>query len=154
MNRPSRTILIVDDDKEDVLWLTEVIRDINPSYLCRFEQDEVAALRFMKSSPAPDLVFLDLNMPLKNGIECLRDIHNYNLLPGTPIVIYSTAANIKEIDLAYKYGAARYIVKPNNEKQLKCFVEQALSVIDRHLNEKIDKAEFVLMEGLFQRSLG
>jgi CheY-like chemotaxis protein len=148
MNRTIENVLIVDDDKDDGLWLAEVMRDFLATCKCHLERDGIAALRYIKNNPAPDVVFLDLNMPLKNGLECLRDIQNNNLLPGTPIIIYSTSNNLKDIDLAYKYNAMCYIVKPTSTKQLKLFVNHVLTVISITNGEKVDKSDFVLMENL------
>jgi CheY-like chemotaxis protein len=60
-------ILIADDDKDDALMLSEALQDILPSCNCITVPDGIAALRFIKTNVAPELVFLDLNMPLKNG---------------------------------------------------------------------------------------
>jgi CheY-like chemotaxis protein len=147
MNKELMTVLIVDDDKDDGLWLQEVVSQIFPACTCSFERDGIAALRYIKNNPAPDLVFLDLNMPIKNGLDCLRDIYNLNLLPNTPTIIYSTSTNIKDIDQAYKYGALCYFVKPTSAEQLKNFIKQGLSIAGKANHQRVDKSNFVLMEG-------
>src|SRR5215210_3156679 len=114
MNDSSINILIADDDKDDALILIEVLEDNLPSCKCIHTTDGIAALRHIKTDVNPDIVFLDVNMPLKNGINCLKDIYNNNLLPTTPIVICSTSSNIKDIKAADEYGAALYIIKPTS----------------------------------------
>src|SRR4051794_9804632 len=114
MKNSSINILIADDDKDDVLMLTEALQDILPSSRSISKPDGLAALEYIKNSAYLDLVFLDLNMPLKNGIDCLKDISSHDLLPNTPIVIYSTSKNDEHINIAYEYGAAFYIVKPES----------------------------------------
>lgn len=131
MNPSLINILIADDDKDDVDLLTEALQDVLPSCSCINMPDGIAALRFIKTNPHPDLVFLDLNMPLKNGINCLKDISNLNLLPNTPIVIYSTSKNIKDIDEAYQYGAKFYIIKPASFNELKRIIKRAISILGR-----------------------
>src|SRR4051812_19054044 len=109
MNTSSVNILIADDDRDDALMLTEALQDNLPSCNCIHTRDGNSALRCIKNEATPDIVFLDLNMPLKNGIHCLKDIHHLNLLPATPVIIYSTSQNIKDIKVADEYGAAFYI---------------------------------------------
>jgi DNA-binding NarL/FixJ family response regulator len=90
-------------------------------------------------------------MPLKNGLYCLKDIYNLDLLPAIPIIIYSTSNNIKDIDEAYKYNAAFYIIKPPSFKVLVEIIQRALVVLEKPAGERVDKANFVLsgMKSLF-----
>jgi CheY-like chemotaxis protein len=147
MTNSTINILIADDDKDDALLLTEAIQDILPSANCIHVVDGIAALRHIKTNVEPDLVFLDLNMPLKNGINCLKDISNLDLLPNTPIVIYSTSKNMKDIDEAYKYGASFYIIKPASFKELCKIIKLAITILGKPKGERVDKANFVLKEG-------
>lgn len=137
-------ILIVDDDQDDALWLSEIILEIEDRCKFFFEKDGIAALKFISTKPRLDFIFLDLNMPLKGGLECLRDIHNHDLLPNTPVIIYSTSNNLKDIDEAYRYGAVYYIVKPTSSKVLRQFVEQALEFLTVSVQNRRDKSDFVL----------
>ena len=146
MNPNSINILIADDDSDDVKLIAEGLQDILPSCNCINVRDGIATLKFLKDNVQPDLVFLDLNMPLKNGIDCLKEISGQNLLSDTPIVIYSTSKNPEDIDAAYKYGAKFYIVKPASFTELKRIIKRAISILGKPLAERVDKANFVLME--------
>ena len=147
MNKYSLNILIVDDDEDDSLTLADAIQSVLPSCNLHFEGDGIAALRFIKTKIPPDLVFLDLNLPLKNGMDCLKEISGLNLLPDTPIVIYSTSGSIEEIDLCYRYGAMFYIVKPTSDKELTKLITRAISILGKPKSERVDKTHFVLTEG-------
>ena len=142
-----RDILIADDDSDDASFLAEAIQHILPSAKCVHVRDGIAALRHIKTNAKPDLVFLDLNMPLKNGIDCLKDISNLELLPDTPIVIYSTSQNIKDIDQAYKYNASFYIIKPSSFTELCKVISTAIVFLGKPRGERVEKANFVLKEG-------
>lgn len=146
MNPNSINILIADDDKDDVRLITEALQDIMPSCNCIQTKDGIATLHFIKTNVHPDLVFLDLNMPLKNGINCLKEIYNEKLLPDTPIVIYSTSKDVSDTDESYKYGAKFYIVKPASFTELKRIIKRAISILGKPLAERVDKSNFVLME--------
>jgi DNA-binding NtrC family response regulator len=146
MANTSITILIADDDRDDALLLTEALQDLLPSGNCIHVTDGIAVLRYIKTNVKPELVFLDLNMPLKNGIDCLKDISNLDLLPNTPIIIYSTSINIRDIDQAYKYGASYYIIKPTSFNELRKIIMQAMVILDRPGSERVEKSKFVLQE--------
>jgi CheY-like chemotaxis protein len=126
--------------------LTEALHEILPSSNCIHVLDGIAALRFIKTNVHPDLVFLDLNMPLKNGLNCLKDIYNLNLLPNTPIVIYSTSKNIKDINDCYEYGASFYIVKPESYVELTRIIKRAIAILGKPKHERAEKSNFVLRE--------
>jgi DNA-binding NtrC family response regulator len=149
MNRSTINILIADDDRDDALLLTEAVHDILPSANCIHVLDGIAALRHIKTNVEPDLVFLDLNMPLKNGLNCLKDISNLDLLPDTPIVIYSTSRNIRDIDESYKYGASFYIIKPASFRELCKIIKLAITLLGKPKSERVEKSNFVLKEGKF-----
>lgn len=61
----------------------------------------------------PDVLFPDLNMPVKNGIECLQLLREDRKFDSVPIIIYSTGVSKNDIDKAYRIGANYFIVKPN-----------------------------------------
>lgn len=146
MNTSSINILIADDDSDDAMLLTEALQSNLPSCNCVHTADGIEALRHIKTDVTPDLVFLDLNMPLKNGINCLKDIQNHNLLPSTPIIICSTSHNIKDIKVADEYGAAFYIVKPSSVSELNKIVTQAIELLGRPKSDRSSKSDFVLRE--------
>lgn len=71
----------------------------------------------------PHLIFLDLNMPRKNGLECLKEIRRNENFKDISIAIYSTSTSEKDIEETFRSGANVYIIKPNNFtilKQLLC----------------------------------
>ncbi len=72
-------ILIAEDDKDDAEMLIEALRSVLPSGNCIVTKNGIECLRYLKTHDAPDLVFLDLNMPLKNGISTHGDIYNEDL---------------------------------------------------------------------------
>ncbi|WP_207494489.1 response regulator [Aridibaculum aurantiacum] len=146
METSMRKILIADDDLDDAALLAEAIGTILPDAYIDFARDGIAALRHLKTATQPDIVFLDLNMPLKNGLQCLRDIHNHELLQGKPVIIYSTSNNLRDIDEAYNYDAAYYLIKPSSYRQLCKMVQYIVSTVLQAPANKTAKADFVLTE--------
>ncbi|GGW45443.1 hypothetical protein GCM10007383_32290 [Arenibacter certesii] len=77
-------------------------------------------------APLPDLIFLDLNMPLMTGEECLVDIRNEPRLAEIPIIIYSGYMDYDKINLLRKKGANKYLQKPSSFKSLQGLIEQGI----------------------------
>ncbi len=146
MNASSINILIANSDEEDSLMFAEALKDNLPSAKIVHVTDGIAALRYLKTHVQPDLVFLDLNMPFKNGINCLKDIYNLSLLPATPVIVSSTTKNMKDIKAAYEYGAAFYIIKPASFIELNEIIKRAISTLGKPRGERVDKSGFVLKE--------
>jgi CheY-like chemotaxis protein len=109
-----RKILLVDDDDDDRKLFSEAVHEINSSIEYITIEDSEKALHFLKFnfSPLPDIIFLDLNMPRKNGEQCLVEIKKTKKLSHIPIVIYSTAKTAKHERELKEKGAAYFMVKP------------------------------------------
>jgi DNA-binding response OmpR family regulator len=62
----------------------------------------------------PDMLFLDLNMPYKNGVECIMEIREIKAYDSLPIVVFTISSQVHAIQTAYGFGANLYFVKPTN----------------------------------------
>jgi DNA-binding NarL/FixJ family response regulator len=80
-----------------------------------------------KKNKLPQVLFLDLNMPRKNGFECLSEIKKNQSLKGLPVIIFSTSYDTDIVNLLYNNGAHFYISKPNEFDKLKKVIQTALS---------------------------
>ena len=107
-------ILLADDDLDDSYLFGEALSEISSSIKFSHVPDGEQLIHFLKGQDHPDLIFLDLNMPGKNGEECLLEIRNDERLQKIPVVIYSTSSGNRDIEACFKGGANCYLVKPNN----------------------------------------
>jgi CheY-like chemotaxis protein len=80
------------------------------------------------SRQVPDLLFLDLNMPCKNGLECLVEIRESLKLTHLPIVVYTSSTHMTDIQKSYLHQADLYMVKPFNSFHLKNALESVLNM--------------------------
>lgn len=92
------------------------------------------AFRDPKSSPVPGLTLLDLNMPRKDGRECLRDIKADAVLKVIPIVVLTTSKAEEDVIRSYEFGVNSFIKKPVS---LVGFVE-AIRVLGRYWFEIVE----------------
>ena len=128
--QPSKPIIIflADDDSDDRAMFGEVITEIDSSIQLTCAEDGKVLLQLLESnkSSLPSLIFLDLNMPNKNGKECLDEIRKSERLRDIPIVIYSTSSSPKDIDDTFEKGANLYVRKPSSFNELQAITKEIL----------------------------
>lgn len=129
--QPSNYFLLADDDDDDQLLFREALGDIDPSIHCTTVKNGLEALKFLHDNIAqpPTYVFLDLNMPLMNGLKCLAEIKKNTLLQGLPVIIYSTSAHKQYIEESKLLGALDFFVKPSDYRGLKEYLRKATTGI-------------------------
>lgn len=111
--KPHQTVMIVDDDDDDRFCFKEAITEIDPTYRCLEAKDGIEALaRLRVAASLPDCIFMDINMPRMDGHQCLKELKDDAKLKNIPVVIYTTSSYKRDIDLAYRLGAADFLVKP------------------------------------------
>lgn len=105
-------VLHVDDDPDDSSLFCEAVKEAAPSYQCLVADSAASALEILSDrQQIPDYIFLDMNMPKMNGLECLKLIKNNHALNHIKVIMYSTSsdpANIKE----FKQLGAGFLAKP------------------------------------------
>ena len=105
-------LMIVDDDKDDRFFFRNAVKEIDPSYECLEAQDGLEALeKLRKADTLPHFIFLDLNMPIMNGKECLMELKKDEKLKNIPVIIYSTSNYKEDIDSTRELGAVYYLTK-------------------------------------------
>lgn len=120
MERETLHILLADDDADDRLFFKEAMEEINMDTQVSFVNDGSQLTRYLNQADyLPDFLFLDINMPVKNGLECLKEIRNNARYNKILIVIYSTSSSEKDMVEAYNYGANVYLKKADNFADMK-----------------------------------
>jgi CheY-like chemotaxis protein len=123
-------VLLADDDEDDREFFTEIVKEVAPQAKINTVQNGKDLMDYVNSPAAelPDIIFLDLNMPCKNGKECLREIKKDFRLRHIPIIIYSTSSHVRDIENAYNDGADLYVTKPNTCNELKRIAKKVLTI--------------------------
>ena len=136
-------ILFSDDDTDDALLFTQAADLITTPILLSFAEDGEQLMRYLSRETLPDMIFLDLNMPVKNGIECLTEIRADKNLDWLPVIIYTTSDNPKDIDTCFRLKANLYVVKPNSFESIIRTLKKILSL---NLNSDPVPRESFLLE--------
>jgi CheY-like chemotaxis protein len=113
---PDRLLwFVIDDDLDDQEIFTIAAKKVDPDIECAFANDGVHAVNRFRNDPAfnPGRIFLDVNMPRMNGVECLAQLKKLDSLRNVPIFMCSTSADPKIIANVKNLGAHDFIVKPS-----------------------------------------
>ena len=111
-------ILLVEDNEGDIGLIEEVLEEAKIRNSLHVAKDGEEAMLFLhgeekfSSSPRPDLILLDLNLPKKDGREVLKEIKEDCDLKSIPVVVLTTSGAEKDILKAYNLHANAYVTKP------------------------------------------
>lgn len=143
----SFNILLADDDKDDCLLFEDALEELPlaAQLKCVYNGEQLMQLLNRQGEQLPDMLFLDLNMPRKNGIECLAEIKHNPHLQHLPVIIYSTSSQQGIINLLYKNGAQLYICKPSSFSELKDLIRNAISLTREAAFTQLPREKFVLL---------
>jgi CheY-like chemotaxis protein len=118
-------IILADDDPDDCFIFSTMSQELgNVHTTCL--NDCNSLLNFLQLNTPPDLIFLDLNMPILSGQDCLKRIKQHAQWKKIPVVIYSTASRKDIVEDCKNLGADLYIVKPSNSGNLKNAISLAI----------------------------
>jgi two-component system response regulator len=116
-------VLLVEDDPGDTLMIREALEVHAPDATVSSVGDGVDAMRYLRrqgeyeSSPRPDIVLLDLNMPRKDGREVLEEVKTDRELCTIPVVVLTTSDAAQDIRRSYQLHANAYVTKPSDFDQ-------------------------------------
>ena len=111
-------ILLVEDSASDAQLCKLALAECSGPSNLHIVRDGEAAMRFLHresehaAAPRPDLVLLDLNLPLKDGRDVLREVKGDPGLQEIPIVVFSTSRSSVDVEFTYRHGANSYVPKP------------------------------------------
>lgn len=139
-------IMLADDDEDDRLFFKEALQEMKVRTKVTLVNDGLQLMDYLNEpgSKLPDLVFLDLNMPLKSGMECLIEIRRNNKLKDLAIAIYSTSSSEEYIEEAFVKGANIYIRKPDDFSELKMMLEHVINLNWQYHTSGLKKENFLL----------
>ncbi|APQ18162.1 response regulator [Maribacter hydrothermalis] len=144
-NKDILNIALADDDIDDRMLFKEAIEEIGiKTNLLLFNNgQELMDHLNIPSIILPNLIFLDLNMPVKNGMQCLTEIRKNPKFKDISIAIYSTSSSEKDIENTFVNGANIYLNKPNNFSKLQESVERVLHLDWQYHTSNLNKDNFL-----------
>lgn len=139
-------IALADDDEDDRMLFKEAIKEIKiKTNLSLFNNgQELMDYLQMPNVVLPQIIFLDLNMPIKNGMQCLSEIRNNPNLKELMVAIYSTSSSEMDIEETFINGANIYINKPNSFGALKNAIDKVLQLNWQYHTSALNRDNFLL----------
>jgi len=122
-------IILTDDDEDDRSFFKDAIESLGLNCSVEFcENGQVLVERLSDENNLPDLVFLDLNMPILSGLEALEKIRSNQKFFTIPVIaIYSTSSDRNDKLKSLELGADAYITKPTDFEMLKKIIHKAIT---------------------------
>ncbi len=134
------SVLIADDDTDDIELFCEAIQEIDPAIKCIRTENGLEVFQFLASAnELPKLIFLDINMPRMNGWECLSKLKGDEMYSHIPIIMSSTSNSEKDGSVAINMGAMCFFTKPFHYDELLNILSLLVLNSDNNLNEAISE---------------
>lgn len=139
-------ILLADDDIDDCDFFQDAVDELPEAYKLTIINDSVELMQFLKSenTSLPNVIFLDLNMPKKSGIECMAELKALKHLAQIPVVIYSTSLDNTIVEDIYRMGARWYIQKPAEFFNIKSVIKKIMYLLQTQSPENRSKDNFII----------
>jgi CheY-like chemotaxis protein len=122
-----RNLVLAEDDPEDAEIFQDILSDVSSGINLSVVTNGLLLMDLLHTTPElPDIIFLDMNMPLKNGLQCLQEIKNFDKWKDIKIIILSTSSQPELVKTAYELGAELYLEKPTSYPKFKMLIENCL----------------------------
>lgn len=140
-----KNIFLTDDDIDDCSIFSDALNEVYTGAKLTIANNGLKLMEALEQTvpPSPELIFMDLNMPFKNGFECLEEIRKSSRYQDIPIIIFSTSSNNDIVEKTYLYGANYYICKPASYSILKKTILHVLSFDVKQLQQPV-REHFVI----------
>jgi len=129
----TKKFLIVDDDADDREMFCEALLEVIPNCNCRTATNGRRAVLALDEGEIelPDLIFLDINMPVMDGWQCLSKLKETKAYKAIPVIMYSTSSYPDDFEKAHHLGALCFFTKPSSFNELK----NSLALVADHVNK-------------------
>jgi len=131
------SILLADDDEDDQFFFCEAIKNIDGRIKIILAKDGNEALSILENFH-PDLIFLDINMPFKNGKECLQMIRKDDFLLDSIVIMYTTSCDDADLQECFDLGANLFVTKPSSHAE---YIKALKGILDLYSNNKLHRPD-------------
>jgi len=138
-------ILLAEDDQDDRLFFRDAFDEVKIEHTLAEFEDGIDLMNYLHDTDVlPHIVFLDLNMPGKSGLECLKEIRSNNRLRDLSVAIYSTSASNNNIEETFIAGANVYIKKPKDFSTLKKIISDVIHINWQYVTDGLNRENYML----------
>lgn len=146
MNKEYMHIVLADDDEDDRMFFTDAFEELKIQTKVNTYNDGAQLMEYLNNEDSilPEILFLDINMPKKNGLECLSEIRANPRFNNIAVAIYSTSSSEEHIEETFVNGANVYIKKPSDFDHLKKILSNVVTVNWQYQTSGLNKDNFLL----------
>ncbi|WP_435353117.1 response regulator [Emticicia sp. SJ17W-69] len=139
-------VLLADDDEDDRNFFIDALNELKINTVISVVKDGKELINHLSQTDIslPHVLFLDINMPYKSGIDCLNEIKKNDRLKDIAIAIYSTSGSEKDIEETFIKGANVYIKKPDSFPLLKKVLSQVITLNWQYHTSGLNRDTFLL----------
>lgn len=139
-------ILLCDDDEDDRMFFSDAMKELKMQNVLTVFETGLELMDYLHHPDTllPHILFLDINMPCKTGLECLKEIREHAKFKDLVIAIYSTSSTEEDIETTFTNGANIYIKKPNEFEKLKKTIHHILNLNWQYHTAGLNKETFFL----------
>jgi CheY-like chemotaxis protein len=139
-------ILLCDDDEDDRMFFSEAMKELKVVHILSVFENGMELMEYLHHPETllPHILFLDINMPCKSGLECLNEIREHAKFKDLVIAIYSTSNSPEVIEQTFANGANIFLKKPSDFKILKKAIHHVLNINWQYHTAGLNKETFLL----------
>lgn len=147
MGELAKHVLLAEDDQDDVVIFELAVKEVNkeyrvPVYMRHAKDGEVLFILLKENTP--DILFLDINLPCRDGLSCIREIRKNKKYDGLPVIMYTGQKQDTKIDEAFRNGANYYVVKSDTVSELAEKLKKVCSIDWKNYLHYPPRDQFVL----------
>jgi CheY-like chemotaxis protein len=120
-------VYLIDDDEDEYMLFKQAVSELNLNVEVKYINNCAEMLNLLEEGDIPDLLFLDLNMPVISGRECIKKIRE-KIKDKLSIIIYSTSKYPPDVEGTHQDGANLYVIKPNSFEGLMQTLKAVFSI--------------------------
>ncbi len=145
MYRGKLYVVMADENKDGLLYFKQALSEVKVTHELLVLKDCNELITYLKlTDELPHLVFMDLNMPGKLVLQCIKEIRNIEKLRDILIAIYNTSAVYDDVENTFIAGANVYIKKPGSCDAFKKILEEVLSLSWLYVTDGLNRDNFIL----------
>lgn len=143
MNVDEKDVIVAEDDYDDLFFFEHAMKEIRLPLVIRHAKNGDVLFALLKEK-IPHLLFLDIHMPCKDGISCVKEIRQHKEYDGMTIIMYTSEQYNKSIEECYRNGANFYLVKPDKFSKLTELLTRIFLLDSRNFTHYPHIDQFVL----------
>lgn len=145
MNPEKLYILLAEDDQDDRRFFKKVFDSLKIKHTLSMCEDGIELMAILDDSHIlPHIIFLDINMPGKSGMECLKAIRSNSRMRETTVAMYSSMSSPSTVEDAFISGANIFIKKPGDFEELKKILSEVMYINWQYVTDGLNRENYMI----------